>query len=190
MPDAFLNFLWLALCTLSGGMLAATLVRIGFPIATPEKWRDLAAPTKGLLLASGLVGCALGYFTAQALAQLDGQLYPTGSHFLQLAGLRFLLNLAAGALVGALWGQLGFATDYHELRVALLDFSGAPLLFGGVIGGVLGAWRGIAVWPGLNLPLQIAGGVGGSVVGLVIGSGLGLIAAMGIQSWLVLMERR
>lgn len=190
MLDAHGNFLWLTLCVLASGLLAATLARIGLPAHTPAKWADLARSTQGQLLVIALVGGGFGYLAAQAIIQVDLQLTPTGPQFWLWAGGRWLLRSASWAVVGVLLGQLAYTTDYDELRVMALDFSGAPLIMGGLVGGLAGSRWGGLFWSNLNVILRTLAVVGDSLAGALLGCGLGVLFAVGIRALLVYREQR
>lgn len=78
----------------------------------------------------------------------------------------------AGAFAGAMLGLWSLLWDDYEYAVAIFDFSGAPLFYGGLPGGVIGAALGgwLAV-PGLfwgwAIVACLAGGLAGFLLGIV-----------------------
>ncbi len=180
-----LALIWLLMCAAGGLMLGALLVRVIAPLSTPEPLAQLPDGLKLSMALSGVAGAlvvaVLGIFTVALDARL-GELSGDGALW---SVARVAESIVAGAVVAGLLSLVVVIGDYHEVLVAMLDFHGAPIALGGLLGGALGAIRGVAVSNLNPLWLALLTGVGLSVCGGAAGIALGLGVAWVFTQYLV-----
>jgi hypothetical protein len=180
-----LALIWLLMCGLGGLMLGALLVRVTAPLSTPE---PLAQVPDGLKLSMALGGIAgalvitvVGAFTTA----LDARLGELSAGGMLWSAARIAESIAGGALAVGLLSLVVVIGDYHEVLVAMLDFHGAPIALGALLGGALGAIRGVAVSDLNPLWLALLTGLGLSVCGGAAGLALGLGVAWALTQYVV-----
>lgn len=169
-----LSVIWLLLCAAGGGMLGAVMLRMTAPHATPGALSQLPDVLKLPVAAGAITGAVVVVLIGYLALVLDGRLAAWSASSGFGATLRAAASIVFGALVCSLLGLVIVINDYDEVRVALLDFHGAPLIIGGLLGGALGGLRGVAASPLNPLWLALLAGLGVAVVGTSAGFGVGL----------------
>jgi hypothetical protein len=162
--------LWLICYAIGGWLFGATAARLRMPHDIPGRLAARAIEPEMLL--GGMMGLA----AFLALAWVGGNVYAQVCQVLDDTVVGAIVQVVVGAMRGAiLGGTLALVIvvfSFQDLLVAFLDHFGAPVLFGGVIGGAVGAvWTTIMHSSGqhwMTRALVVAtAGVGGIVIGLV-----------------------
>lgn len=164
------SLIWLSLCGISGWLAGATIIRVSMPVSMPDKFASMPATFKMKINAGGFGGLFLAVLLGVGLLWLDA-FFANADGVVALL-IRVLLFIVSWAWLGTMLAFAVVVNDYHEVLVAMYDFSGAPWLMGGTLGGAMGGILGIIRLGGewwLGLLWGAGGGMGGAIIGFLVG---------------------
>ena len=165
------SLIWLTLCSIGGWLAGATIIRVAMPFSTPDKFQMLSAVLKMKINAGGFAGLVLAGLLGASLLWLDA--FSVNADGVAVLLMRLLLFIVSCAWLGIMLAFAVVVNDYHEVLVAVYDFSGTPWLMGGVVGGAVGGILGIIRlglaewWQGLLW--GVVGFIGGAIIGFFVG---------------------